>query len=315
MAKINSIQCSTTLKNTGICDCIFDPKLITGGIFVPPGTVLTQAQIDAIQATLEGLVQAPKGSRIFPFQGFVAVVDNTEEPTFQTFGYGTAEPVREGRYNWVFQFRSGGLILSNNLRSFNNAKYDVIFIESQNTLIGTRKKDVNGADGLAGVPQEAGYPYTYPWKVNDGTNLAAYRTQFVFQPVYINENIAFAKIPSTTYLLSELAGLQNVLIEIVEVAGDTVTVKLFDDCGKDLYEDFADEFANEEAWILKDPDGTVLAISSAVKNTDVDGWDITGPGTIEDGSTIELSAPTVLAAPPVNVEGYESEVKVIEVGS
>lgn len=315
--KLNKIQCAETLKNTGVCDCFFDPKLIIGKIMIPKDRVLTQAEVDDIQNTLETLAQDSKSARIFPVQGFLQITDATEDPTYQTFGYGTQVPTREGRYNWTFQFIQGGVILSNALRSFNGrgSKYAELYIDSENTLIGTKKLDVNGDIGLAGVPQEGGYPYTFPWKAADGSNVTAYRTQSVFQPVYVNESIAFARIDKATYLLTELAGLENVVLTVDVVDTDTITVTAFTECGTDLHEDFADELAQVVAWVAKDPDGNEIVITTVVDNPGAGGWDITFDDPIVDGSTIELAPPAELAMPPINVAGYESEVKVIQIGS
>src|SRR5678810_1267689 len=141
MEGLNKIFCGQDAKNTGICDCFLDPKLIIGAILVPKDKVFTAEELaDAnIQETMEALVEETAKNRILPIQGFVAITDNSEEPVEQTFGYGTIEPVRDGNYNWIFGFRKGGVNLSNSLRSYNGLtnKYAVIFIENQNHLLGT----------------------------------------------------------------------------------------------------------------------------------------------------------------------------------
>lgn len=315
---INAIQCGTNVKNTGVCDCFLDPKLITGAILIPKGRVLTQTEVNAIQATLEGLVQDTRANRIYPIQNFVAVTDGSAEPTEQTFGYGSIEPVREGSYNLVFQYREGGVNLSNNLRSFNGltAKYSALFIENQNILIGTKKADVNGDDGLAGVPLEV--LYNFPWKVNDGTNLASYRIKFGFRPEWVNENIAFVKVETSDYMLSELVGLEDVVLTIFEVdeEADTVDVTGTTDCGSNnLYDLFATELATPTAWVVKTAAGVSITHTVAV-NTVTKGWTITyTTAEVLDGDTIELAAPTVLAAAPINVSGYESNTVTVELGS
>lgn len=318
MNTINAIECGTNVKNTGVCDCFLDPKLISGAILIPKARVLTQAEVNAIQATLEGLVEAPKASRIFPIQNFVAVTDSSEEPTNQTFGYGSIEPVREGNYNLIFQYRQGGVNLSNALRSFNGltAKYAVLFIENQNILIGTKKADINGADGIAGIPLEV--LYNFPWKVNDGTNLASYRIQFGFRPEWVNENIAFAKVATTDYMLSELVGIEDITLTIVatDEALDTVDITATTDCGStNLYDLFDDELAQATAWIVKDAAGNLITHTVA-KNTATEGWTITyTTAELTEGDTIELAAPTVLAAAPINVSGYESNTVTVALGS
>lgn len=318
MATINAIQCGTDAKNTGICNCFLDPKLITGAILIPKTRVLSQAEIDDIQDTLEDLTLATKANRIFPIQNFVSVTDNSEDPTNQTFGYGSIEPVREGNYNLVFQFRQGGLNLSNNLRSFNGltAKYAVLFIENQNTLIGTSKADVNGADGIAGVPLEV--LYTFPWKVNDGTNLASYRIQFGFRPEYVNENIAFARIDTTTYMLTELTGLEDIVLTqgTLSEANDTVLITAKTDCGStDLYDLYADELNTATAWVVKNADGDTITVTVA-KDADAKGWVLTySTDEITNNDTVTLAAPSVLAAAPISVVGYEANTVTLDFGS
>lgn len=306
MEGFNKIFCGQDAKNTGICDCFLDPKLIVGAILVPRDKVFTAEELaDAnIQETLEGLVEETKKNRILPIQGFVAITDSSEEPVNQTFGYGTIEPVRDGNYNWIFGFRKGGINLSNALRSYNGqtSKYSVIFIENQNTLLGTVRRDVNGDNGLAGIPLEV--LYTFPWKANDGANLASYRTQFNFLPVYINENIAFKKVSVSSYVLQELVGLQDVELSLLDGSGTTVTIGADTDCGAtNMYDLYEDELENEEAWVGYDEDGAVIAPTSVTKDPDLKGWEIVWPSA---PASVSLAAPTVLSVAPVSISGYES---------
>lgn len=325
MEGLNKIFCAQDVKNTGICECFFDPKLITGAIFVPKSKVFTSAELlDAtIAATLAALISATKTSRIFPFQPFEAITDNTEEPTRQTFGYGTVKTVREGKYNWAFQFLNGGLNLSNALRTFNGliGKYAVIFIESQNTLIGTSKLDANGDWGLAGVPMSD--IYTRPWRPSDGTNVANYTIEFSFDPVYINEKIAFKKVAVDSYLLSELVGLEDIKLSFAEgeepTEGGTEAVVLAEtDCGStDVFDLYAAELAQAAAWVVTDSAGAAKTVASVTQNADLKGWNLTlGGGDVwEDGDKVSLAAPVVLGADPINVVGYESDILIVNLGS
>jgi len=316
MEGFNKIFCGSDAKNTGVCDCFFDPKLLTGGMLVPKSRVFTSTELfDAnIQATLEAMVSTIRKDRGYPMQGWVAVTDSSEEPTNQTFGYGTIEPVKEGHYNLIFEFRKGGLNLSNALRSFNGltGKYSLLLFESGNNLMGSAKKDANGAQGLAGIPLEV--LYTFPWKVNTGAALASYRIQFNFLPQYINELVAFKKVDFSKFVLSELAGLETIQLSYLGGNGTTqVTVGASSDCGsEDLYDTFDDEFAQAAAWKAYDASGNAIVVSSAVKNTTKHGWDLT---LASDPSSIGMAAPTVLAAPPINVKGYEADILVLGSGS
>lgn len=324
MEGINKIFCGTDVKNTGVCDCFFDPKLMTGGLLVPKDKVFTETELmDAnIQATLEAAVQDAKNIRIFPLPTFNNITDSSEEDTVQTFGYGSTESVREGNYNWLLGFRKGGLNLSNAMRSFNGltSKYRLILFESQNTMIGTSRKDVDGNNGLGGIPLED--LKTMKFKVNDGTNLSGYGIKVSFKPEYINELIAFKKVDINSYLLSELAGLESVVLKIEEVdeANDTVTLSASSDCGStDLGTLFGEELEQVTAWIYKDADGvakTVASVTFTPGNDNVPGkWELDITEGVADGDTITLAAPTVLAAAPINVTGYESNTVTVELGS
>lgn len=319
---LNKIFCGVDVKNTGVCDCYFDPKLIEGAILVPKNKVFTAEELsdENILATLQALVTAAKAIRIFPFGPFEAITDNTEEPTEQTFGYGNSVPVREGKYNWIFQFIQGGVTLSNNLRTFNylNSKYSAIFIDaSQNVMIGSKKKDVNGQNGLAGVPLTK--LYTFPWKAPDGTNVTSYRIQFGFSPIYVNQLLAFRKIDPEILYLPDLVGLENVELEVLaaEDGADVITIGASTDCGADMADEFSTELEEVTAWIWKDAAGAVKTITDVTYNPELKGWDITtsDPDGAEDGDTITMAAPTVLAAPPISVAGYESDTVTLDLGS
>lgn len=321
MEGLNKIFCGSDVKNTGICECFFDPALITGAIFVPLKKVFTEAELAdlLIQTTLETAGMAVKTDRIFPFGPFEAITDNTEDPTRQTFGYGTVKTVREGKYNWQFQYINGGLNLSNALRTFNGltGKYGVIWIESKNTLIGTSKKDVNGNWGLAPVPMAD--IYARPWRPSDGTNVTNYTIEFSFDPVYVNEKIAFKKVSIDSYLLSEFKGLEDILLTLVEaVEGETtIEVSAATDCGStDVFDLYSAELAQAVAWLLKDSAGAEQTISGVVANADTKTWTITrSEGTNADGDTLTLAAPSVLAVAPINVVGYEANTLTLDFGS
>lgn len=319
---LNKIFCGADVKNTGICECYFNPKLITGAILVPKGRVYTAEELaDAmIQTTLETDVKAVKSSRIFPFQPFEQVTDGTEAVVKQTFGYGSSVNIREGKVVWLFQFINGGLNLSNALRSFNHliGKYSVIFLESQNTFIGTSRKNAAGVWGLAGVPMID--IYTKPWGISDGSNVSNYAIEFTFDPVYINEKIAFKRVSIDSYLLSELAGLEDIKLSMLEGTEGLaeITIGAETDCGStDVYDLYDDELATPDAWIVKDSAGVVKAITTVVKNDTLKGWDITltGPEVFEDGDTITLVAPSILSAPPISVVGYEADILTLDFGS
>lgn len=310
---MNKITCVTDIKNTGICGCFFDPKLLFGGILVPLSRVFTDDELSAanIAATIEALINAPKAERGYPFMVWDGVTDSTEEPTVFTTGYGTPIPVREGSYNWIFNFYRGGVDLSNALRSFNGltGKYGLLIAESTNKMIGTKKLNGAGVLGTAGIVLQT--LYTYPWKLADGSNPALFRTQIAFRPEQINEAIAFHAIDMDDYVLASINGLETVELNLVDDSAPVYTVNGSTECGtiEDLYDLFADEFENETAWVgLASDDGEALTPTTAVKNAANNGWVLTFAEAV---SQISLAAPTVLAAAPINVSGYDSDALLI----
>lgn len=311
MANINQIVCQATVKNTGICDCSFDPKNIVGFILVLKDKYFTETELaDAtIASTMSTAILAGKATRIYPVTGFVGFTDSSEDPVKQTFGFGAQETVREGKYIWTHDFRRGGVHLNNALRSFNglHTKYNVMFIDASNVLIGTTKV-VSGAIAVAGIPLDE--IYTKPWKANDGSNTTNYSVALTFDAVYINENIAFKKVETTALLLKELTGLLDVNLSQSAVASTTVTVKLVTACGEDLYDLYADDIADVTAFtVANKTTGAAITVTGVTKNATLKAWVIA-----LDSDDTDLPASSgkyiVTAATPsglntLGVSGYE----------
>lgn len=306
---INQIICAANYKNVGTCDCFFDPKEIKGGFLVPIGKVFSPSDLldAAIQATLEALIHADQPERIYPFPHFVGMTDNSEDAVDVTYGFGGTEKVRDGNYKWSFRFRNGGLSVSNRLRSFNGKqnKYAVIFFDDDNTFIGTKS-----GTGITGIIMEE--IYTKKWKANPGNDTTMYEIMFNFQPEQINEDLAFKKVTNSSYLLRDLNGLLDVTPAQLAVANLTVTVGLTDQCGADMYDEFADEFAVVGAWVLANATtGGAIPVTSVTKNATLKGWVITptaaDPDMPASGSTytVSLASPTELKALTASIEGYE----------
>jgi hypothetical protein len=161
--------------------------------------------------------------------------------------------------------------------------------------------------------------YTRPWRPSDGTNVANYTTEFSFDPVYINEKIAFKKVSIDSYLLSEFVGLEDIKLTLVEAneGETTIEVSAETDCGStDVFDLYSAELAQAAAWSLKNAAGDEQTISGVVANAGTKTWTITrSEGTNADGDTLELAAPAVLSADPINVVGYESDKITLDFGS
>jgi len=111
--------------------------------------------------------------------------DNSEDNQLQTFGYGGKKVVREGDYDWTFEFTDGGLCLVQSLRSFNsNGRWRVVFYDANFILFGSTGTT---SGSLYGIPLKT--LWTKPWKANDGSKTAMYAIQFVFEPRFINDEL------------------------------------------------------------------------------------------------------------------------------
>lgn len=232
MATLNTLQCVTGAKNTGIGSCFFDPKNIVGAFLCPPNYVIPAAQLATLQAKLiADSENDSKAARIFPVSNFFDFKSNSEGVVEEKYGYGQVETVRDGVYDWQFRFRLGGLNLSNRLRSFNGGSWWYIFIDANGQFMGTATNDLTGAASVGAIPPVN--LYTDPFMPNDGKKTSEYWIKFRFLPKYLNEQIAYITDPGFD-ILSVITGLKDVVLTgagtatpgtyaITSVAGDDKT--------------------------------------------------------------------------------------------
>jgi len=312
MAAFNQTKCEGDVKNTGVGGCPFDPDQMTGSFFVPQNLVLTEAQMEDPLATLQALTLAPKGQRIYPFHGFEALTDNTEDPTFATLASGRPVPIREGNYNWIWQYFDGGLCLSNRLRFFRNKlNFRVLFVAG-NTLIGTKRLDSTGAEGMGGIPQEVLYPY--PWKIKDFANPNIYRFQFSFKPNYINEDIKFF---IANFMLNQVVGLQNINLKVQGTpTGGVFQVIATTGCdGANIFDLYGIQLGVTNLWKMYAASGASvnqeIELTSVAPNAAIKGFTVTADTadpiytalTATGKVKIDLTTPVALDA--ADISGFE----------
>lgn len=309
MAELNKLNCGTEVRNTGVGGCPLHFEAIRGAFLVPASRVYNTVELTDPYAILYSDILAAKGARIYPIHKFEAITDNTEDPTFQTMASGRQVPIREGNYNWIFQYYDGGLCLSNKLRSFrNNTGFSVLFYDADNKLFGTKKNGSDGKPGLAGIPLEVLYPF--PWKPNDFSNAPIYRVQFSFQPSYINEDIAYV---DTGANLGELNGLQNItLTQSGTSSAGVINLIATTGCdGANIYDTYNGQLDAAAAWTaINTATGAAINIDTVAANAAIKGFTITlddadtdYPATGTAQVTINLVSPTALEA--LDVVGYE----------
>lgn len=301
---LNNISCTTEGGNTGYGTCFLNPKNIVGGFIVPKDFELVTADLATSAATitkLEAGTLLAAASRVYPLPRFENLTDNTEEATLQTLGYGGLHKTREGRYNWTYQFVDGGLCLSNALRKFNGKKVYVIFFDAEGLVVGQKV-----GTSIKGIPMTLFD--AKPFKLNDGSNVAAYNVQFIFEALYINENIGFSSAEVAD--LMDIQGLQNIALTAGTRAANVLKVTAKYGCdGENVYDLYSTELAEVTAWAVTSPTGAVLTITSVAVDANISGWTITVDAAdpdygASDTFTVSMGAPSVLDG--LGVSGFES---------
>lgn len=303
MGELNVASCvSGTGANTALPSCVFAPGKFVGAILVDSSFEIAAADIPNIITKLQEKVLASGKNRIFPIFRFEEVADNSEDVTIQTLGYGSKSVVKDGKYDWSFRQIVGGLCLQARLRAFNKTAFKVLFVDSDNIIYGTRNAAGTGLRGLT-----LDFFYASPFKANDGSNAAMFHLRFALaKPSEFNENIAF--VQCGVDIEDNVKGNIDIeLTQIILVQGQA-TIGLRTRCEKiNLYETFADNFADGDLWKCNSAGtGLDIAITSVVKNSSAKGWDVSFIGAGEH--TLSLVDPKALSAANIGGapdNGYE----------
>lgn len=259
MAKLNELNCAEEYKNVGFGTCVLDPKLIAGAILFNTKRSFTAEELVDFQSTLQDAAwdDSPT-SRTYPVHNFVQVTDNSEDVSIQTYDYGDKSITRDGFYDWLGQFRKGGLCLSSSLRSLNGDRF-ALFYDKNGVIFGYK---ANGL--LTTIPVLF---YEKPWKLATGSAATEYAARFIFEPKYLNEFVAYVKVDFDP---AEITGLQD--IEILVNSFDPVTgelnITLQTACGAvNLYDTYSAELNNVARYLPTNPDtGGAITVTSVTPN-------------------------------------------------
>jgi len=303
---LNKIICLQAGGNTGTGQCVLTLGGIVGGFLVNSSFALTANDMltdTALLAALNTARLAPKTGRIYPLPAIVTPTDNSEDNVEQTFGYGGIATVREGKYNWMFQYVEGGICVSNALRKFNSQKNSIIFFDQYGTLFGQKVGTT-----LKGIPLEMFW--ADKWRMNTGSEVMATSFRVVFDPKYANDMIGFIKTSDID--LASVKGLYNVVLTPGTRAAGVLKATAIYGCGGDnLYDLYSAELAVVGAWVVTNTTtGALVTISSVAVDTNIKGWTVTVDTADPDytatigGLTISLAAPAALAV--LGVDGFES---------
>jgi|GEM_PF-1898452 hypothetical protein len=235
----------------------------------PPAvnTAFVAALSTALQTQLTADSRADNPAlRIYPVPNFFNFKDSSEKAVEQKFDYGQVQTVRDGIMDWQFEFRLGGLNLSNALRGYNGYAWSFLFIDSKNQLVGTQATDSLGIATIGAIsPIEF---YQDPFVPNDGKKLATYLSKFRFLATYVNELVAYVTTAPFN-IVSVITGLIDVVLTGAESSTPgtynvTVTSRVG---GVNIGALYSTALASASLWVANNTiTGTTIAITGVTWN-------------------------------------------------
>ena len=309
MAELNKVTCGGLLKgNTGVPQCYMDLAPINGIILTPIGYTLTKAEIaSTLLSKLQTSTLAARANRIYPVLNFVDIKDNTEQPSYQTLGFGRKVLLKEGKYSFEASYLDGGLCLSNQLRNFNYTKWAAFLVDANGVLVGTKV-----GDNIMAIPLNLFY--ASPYGIATSSQAASYKLNIEIEPKYLNEEIGFVQTKGEFDIFDSVKGLLNLVIKTaVALTGGKVEIMVINSCGGDnIYDVYGTNLANITAWVAKNATTkngiTITAAVTVPANKTIeltlDTADTDYPA-VASKLTIELNTAAILAAAPILMVGYE----------
>jgi len=309
MAELNKVTCGGLLKgNTGVPQCYMDLAPINGIILTPIGYTLTKAEIaSTLLSKLQTSTLATRANRIYPVLNFVDIKDNTEQPSYQTLGFGRKVLLKEGKYSFEASYLDGGLCLSNQLRNFNYTKWAAFLVDANGVLVGTKV-----GDNIMAIPLNLFY--ASPYGIATSSQAASYKLNIEIEPKYLNEEIGFVQTKGEFDIFDSVKGLLNLVIKTaVPLTGGKVEIMVTNSCGGDnIYDVYGSNLANITAWVAKNAttkNGITITAAVAVPanktiELTLDTADTDYPA-VASKLTIELNTAAILAATPILMVGYE----------
>jgi len=311
MPNIHQLNCATNVRNVGFSGCVLDWKLIKGAFIWDNPQTFTAAQLSNLQTTLQGLAWTDiKSNRCYPVHNFVNPEDATEAPTIQTFSDGSKAKVRDGVYDWSFQFTQGGFALLKALATHaSNGNTYVLFYDKDYKILG-----YNNAGLFATIPLQIFD--ALPWKMNSGSAVAEYKIHFVFPANYANKD---AEVVVANFPLTQISGLKDIRMQLNSFNQTTgvanITLENETD-GSNLYPIYGAAFVAALFIANNDITGSEIQITTVVGvagsqtyNVTINPADANYPhsGLIDLG----LSAPSALNTH--GIPGYDSETLQLQV--
>lgn len=297
--------------NTGIGSCFNDLGVPVGAFIVPYGaTYDTSSVANFLTAMQAATLNDDPLQRVYPIHELLQVTDSTPANTTQTFNStGAMFVVREGYFNWTFQFVKGGLCLLIALRKFNGQNWNIMFYDSYGKVW-----TMDAGSGLGAGANPNNY-WANTYKIADGTKLTEYTFTVDIEPTQFLDNMKLIDFAASGGLatLKTIVGLQNVtLVQLVARSTNVLKIGAVTSCGTvNMHNKYATQLAATGAWVATNKStGSIIAITSVADDTTDGGWTITLNASDPNytatagGILISLAGPTELNG--LLVKGFES---------
>ena len=306
---MNIFSCVAGTANTGFSNCSYSPGLIEGALLVPKGTEFTPTQIQSMLTTItDMLANDTKADRAQVIKTFVGMEDKSSEGVYETTGYGGNRKIRQGKYQWQFEYSKGAMCLHKKISTLDNKQdlFDVIWIDTENNcLLGVKSGDnfKGFALELIDVPN---------FKMNTGASDSKYYVQFAMQdPREMNLYSAIVEFDESVNLLSELTSLKDMELSVHTAMTSLGVIKLYvkDGCGSaNLADTYGAELDTSTLWTA-----TNAATGGSITVTSVTYASATGTINIDldsadtdylAGGTCTLTIGAVSDLVTAGIEGY-----------
>lgn len=301
---LDILNCNETNANTGQQDCSFNPQELSGGIFVPRGTMITPAQQIVLQTTiLAGINNDNPLLRWYPFQNIWELENKSTESQTETSTYGGTNYLADGKPAFKFMHKHGVSMNKLYRKAFHlqHNRFDVIFMDKKTkTLIGYN----DGSGNLRGFDMEMLAVET--WVAPLGTTATSmYSISIALaDATQWNDDISAVLLPNTLNV-NQITGLiQTRLNNATDVfTAGVATIQVLGST-TNLYEQYSADMVDLSIWTAFNTlTGGAITITSIAPDPTFKGVEITlntadtdYPATAGMGITIKMGNVTALIA-------------------
>lgn len=299
---------TTGTFNSGypICDVIRGIPLMVA--LADSGFEFSEAEMaspTAFAAAWAAGTTAPRGNRLYPIKSLTNFEDLSKEATKISLGNLTNSEIEgvEAVPAFGFQHRKGELY-HRQLAKAESENLKLYIVDKQYVVYGTRTAGKALAP-FSVTEFKAGLP-------KFGTPAAASYYPFAITLSELTEYKENGGFFQATSAIVGSSGLVDVVLSEFAFATNVLKVGLTALGGKNLTDLYSTELQQATAWIVKNKTtGLAVTVSSAFDSTNkvmaltLSGTPFTGAAS-GDEFTCDLNIPSVLAATPISISGYES---------